>query len=172
MDIRKGNVCCVLHIINENSNLTDAENFSQVHGQIHSTPETCHKMPFFQQVGCRASTFQSTTIGSSFDDHGVKWEYCCDNGEVCGAKGMSQDGRQQSTDTSAMPIMNFWMTSAINHYEGKLLTPTASHLSLYTTGNSSASMSLQSKTGSSHYSNHHLNINNAVKVLAKEPPPK
>jgi hypothetical protein len=69
-----------------------------------------------------------------------------------------------------MPIMNSGMTSAIIHYEGKLLTPTASQLYICHTGNKSGSMSSKSKTGSSHYSQHHFNINNAVKVLLKEPP--
>jgi hypothetical protein len=169
---------CVPHTINENSNLTDVENFSQGPGQSHSTSKTGCKMSFFQEVGCRASTVQSTTIGSSFNDHGIKLGDRCDNGDVSGAKGMSRDGsgtcggytRPQNTDIDDMPIMNSGMTSAINHYEGKLLTPTASHLSIYHTGNNSGSMSSKSKTGSSHYSQHHLDINNAVKVLLKEPP--
>jgi len=169
---------CVPHTINENSNLTDVENFSQGPGQSHSTSKTGWKMSFFQQVGCRASTVQSTSIGSSFNDHGIKWGDRCDNGEVSGAKGMSHYGsdtcggymRPQNTDIRDMPIMNSGMTSAINHYEGKLLTPTASQLSRYHTGNMSGSMSSKSKTGSSHYSQHHLDINNAVKVLLKEPP--
>ena len=165
----------MLHTINENSNLTDVENFSQGPGQSHSTSKTGCKMSFFQEVGCRASTVQSTTIGPSFNDHGIKWGDRCDNGEVSGAKGMSCDGsgtcvgymRPQNTDIDDMPIMNSGMTSAINHYEGKLLTPTASQLSIYHTGNKSGSVSSKSKTGSSHYSQHHLDNNNAVKFLMK-----
>ena len=62
------------------------------------------------------------------------------------------------------------MTSTKNHYEGKLLTPTASQLSLRKIGNSSANFSLQSKTGRTHYSHHDLNSNHAEHVLLKGPP--
>jgi hypothetical protein len=101
----------MLHTNNENSNLTDVENFSEGPGQSHSTPKTGSKISFFQQIGYRASTVQSATIGSSFNDHGIKWGDRCDNGEVSGAKGMSCDGsgtcvgymRPQNTDIGDMP---------------------------------------------------------------------
>jgi hypothetical protein len=108
---------------------------------------------------------------------------CCNDSEVCGVKGTSHDGSSthggcmipqsiatSNMPTSNMPIMNSGMTSAINHYEGKLLTPTASQLSLHTIRNSSANFSLQSKTGRTHYSHHHLNSNHADHVLLKGPP--
>ena len=78
--------------------------------------------------------------------------------------------KPQSIDTSNMPIMNSGMTSAINHYEGKLLTPTASQFSLHTIRTSLANFSLQSKTERTHYSHHHLNSNHADLVLLKGPP--
>ena len=140
---------CLPHTINETSNQSfetyqteriHREKSSERRGQILSSTKTWWDMPFSSIYECSEPPNHYSTKRFSVNDPRIVMSKSHDRNAVCSLN-MTQ---KQTGDSDLALLSNDKVTSGINHHRGRaLLTPTASQVSAYNMGMTSASTGSQ-----------------------------
>ena len=162
---------CFPHTINETSNQSfetyqteriHREKVSERRGQIRSSTKTWWDMPFSSINECSEPPNHYSTMRFSVNDPSIVMSKSHDRNAVCSLN-MTQ---KQTNDSDLALLSNDKVTSGINHRRGRaLLTPTASQVSAYNMGMTSASTGSQIITERCHDSN--MNNTNPVSIKEK-----